>query len=211
MSLNALLDAFFPPVCPVCLKRVTVAAGLCPDCFARLSFVRNNTPDRAAAVVYDETSKPLLMMLKYGDRPDLAALMARLMYNAGGDVLSDADLLTGVPLHWKRLLFRKYNQAAVLATELSRLSGISVCPDVLKRVKSTPKQGTREERFENVKGAFVSNPSFPLQGKTVVLIDDVVTTGATAQACRAVLMKSGAKEVRLLTFAEARSENYTRP
>lgn len=206
MSLNALLDAFFPPVCPVCSKR-TDGIGLCPDCFARLNFIRDNAPDRASAVVYDETSKRLLMKLKYGDRPDLASLMARLMFNAGGDVLSSAGLLTGVPLHWKRMLFRKYNQSAVLAAELSKLSGVPVNPELLKRVKSTPKQGTKKQRFENVRDAFVPNPAFPVRGETVVLIDDVVTTGATARACAAALMKNGAKEVRLLTFAKAREEN----
>ena len=207
MLLNVFLDAFFPPVCPVCSKRIFAGEGMCPDCFARLTFVSGNRPDRSSAVVYEETSKRLLMMLKYGDRPDLAALMARLMYNAGRDVLSDADLLTGVPLHWKRMLSRKYNQSVVLAAELSKLSGVPVYPELLKRVKATPKQGTRKERLENVKDAFVANPAFSVQGKTIVLIDDVVTTGATAHACIAVLKKNGAKEVRLLTFAEAQTGN----
>lgn len=205
MFIRTLLNLFFPPVCPVCSKRIG-ERGLCPECFSRLDFVRDNTPDRASAVVYDETSRKLLMMLKYGGRTDLALLMARLMHGAGKDVLSDADLLTGVPLHWKRMLSRKYNQAAVLATELSKLSGVPVNPELLKRVKATPKQGTRKERLENVRGAFSFNPAFPVRGKRIVLIDDVLTTGATLRSCAGVLLKNGAKEVRFLTFARAREE-----
>ena len=85
--------------------------------------------------------------------------------------------------------------------------GVSLNPELLKRIKSTPKQGSRKERLENVSGAFVLNPKSDIRGKTIVLIDDVVTTGATAKACAGVLLKGGAKEVRLLTFAKARKEN----
>lgn len=205
MLLKTLLNAFFPPVCPVCSDRIDEAGKLCPRCFGRLVFVADNTKEQASAVVYDETSRQLILALKYGDRLDLAPLLARLMYNAGRDVLTDADALAAVPLHWKRMFSRKYNQAAVLAAELSKLSGVPCCPEMLKRVKSTPKQGTRKERFENVDKAFVSNPDFPVREKTIVLIDDVATTGATAQACASVLLKNGAKEVRLLTFAKAQN------
>ena len=207
MLLKSLLNAFFPPVCPVCSDRIDEAGKLCPRCFGRLAFVADNTKEQASAVVYDETSRQLILALKYGDRLDLAPLLARLMYNAGRDSLADADVLAAVPLHWKRMFSRKYNQAVVLAAELSKLSGVPCCPEMLKRVKSTPKQGTRKERFENVNKAFVSNSDFSVRKKTIVLIDDVVTTGATAQACASVLLKNGAKEVRLLTFAKAQNGN----
>ena len=207
MFVKSLLDAFFPPACPVCSGKIAEAGMLCPQCFARLRFVGDNSAKRASAVVYDEISRRLILALKYGDRLDLASLLARQMYNAGQNVLQNADMLTGVPLHWKRMLFRKYNQAAVLAAELSKLSGVPVYPELLKRIKATPKQGMRRERFENVKKAFVLNPDFSVRGKTVVLIDDVVTTGATAQSCASVLSENGAKEVRLLTFARASGEN----
>ncbi|MBO4520827.1 MAG: ComF family protein [Alphaproteobacteria bacterium] len=207
MLSDMFLNALFPPVCPICQNRTESAGALCPECFSQLRFVGDNLADRAAAVVYDEVSRRLVLSLKYGDRLDLVPLLARLMHNAGGEVLKNADLLTGVPLHWKRMLSRKYNQSVVLAAEISKQSGIPLNPELLKRIKSTPKQGSRKERFKNVSKAFVLNPESNIRGKTVVLIDDVVTTGATAEACASVLLKGGAKEVRLLTFARAQKEN----
>lgn len=206
MLSDIFLNAFFPPVCPVCRNRTESAGGLCPDCFSRLRFVSGNPADQASAVVYDDVSRKLILALKYGDRLDLAPLLSRLMYNAGRDVLQNADLLTGVPLHWKRMLSRKYNQSVVLSAELSKMSGVPMNPELLKRIKSTPKQGTFKERFENVRNAFVFNPENDVRGKIIVLTDDVVTTGATAEACARVLTKAGAKEVRLLTFAKAQKE-----
>ncbi len=204
MFFDTLLNAFFPPVCPVCAKRVIVSGALCADCFSRLQFLSGTFAEgRAAAVVYDDVSKKLILGLKYGDRTELAGLMARLMVNASGGVLDGADVLTGVPVHWKRLLVRKYNQADLLAFAVTRLCGVPTDPMLIRRVKSTPKQGTRRDRFENVRDAFAADPEHPVKGKVVVLIDDVVTTGATAESCGRVLIKSGAKEVRLLTFAKA--------
>ena len=135
MLSDMFLNAFFPPVCPICHSRTEAPGGLCPDCFARLEFVRDNTADRGSAVIYDETSRQLILALKYGDRLDLVPLLARLMYNAGRDILQNADLLTGVPLHWKRMLSRKYNQSVVLAAELSKISGVFLNPELLKRIK----------------------------------------------------------------------------
>ncbi len=204
MFFDTLLNAFFPPVCPVCAQRVDVSGALCADCFSRLQFLSGTFAEgRAAAVVYDDVSKKLILGLKYGDRTELAGLMARLMVNASGGVLDGADVLTGVPVHWKRLLVRKYNQADLLAFAVTRLCGVPTDPMLIRRVKSTPKQGTRRDRFENVRDAFAADPEHPVKGKVVVLIDDVVTTGATAESCGRVLIKAGAKEVRLLTFAKA--------
>lgn len=207
MFLNALLNAFFPPICPVCAKRIETPGGLCGDCFSGLQFVCADLPGKASAVVYDEISKQLILALKYGDKTELAPLLARMMVNAGGKILDGADVLTCVPLHWKRLLVRKYNQAAVLAHAISEICAVPSDPRLLKRVKSTPKQGTRKERFDNVADAFEFNASRSVRGKVVVIIDDVVTTGATADACARVLLKNGAAEVRLLTFAKAVEKN----
>lgn len=203
MNFDAVLNAFFPPRCPVCDQRTETAGALCPDCYAKLRLSPVCPAGRAAAVVYDDVSKKLVLSLKYGDATELAGLMARMMFNAGGDVLNGADVLTGVPVHRRRLLSRKYNQADLLAFSLTKLCGVPTDPMLLLRVKSTPKQGTRRERFENVRNAFVLNPQRDVAGKTVVVVDDVVTTGATADACARVLSKAGAKEVRLLTFAKA--------
>lgn len=203
MFLDAVLNAFFPPVCPVCLKRIETAGALCPDCFSKLQFLHDHEDGKASAVVYDDISKRLILALKYGDKTELAFLLARLMANAGHDLLEGSDLLTCVPIHWKRMLTRKYNQAALLATGVSKICAVPLNPCVLKRVKSTPKQGSREQRYQNVKNAFCFNPKYSVKGKTIVLIDDVVTTGATADECARLLLKNGAKEIRLLTFAKA--------
>lgn len=207
MFLNVLLNAFFPPVCPVCATRIETPGALCAECFSRLQFIHAHQPGKASAVVYDDTSKQLILALKYGDKTELAPLLARMMVNAGKEVLDGADLLTCVPLHWKRLLARKYNQAAVLASAVSKICAVPSDPLMLKRIKATPKQGTRRERFENVKDAFAFNPDRPVKGKIIVLVDDVVTTGATADACARELLKNGAGEVRLLTFAKAVGKN----
>ena len=207
MIFDAFLNIFFPPVCPVCSKKIKTNGCLCPECFSKLHFVVDNSNVQSSAIVYNEIGKQLILSFKYGDRLDLTPLLARLMYNSGLTVLDGADVLTCVPLHWKRMLIRKYNQSAVLAKELSGLSGIPSNPFLLKRVKSTPKQGTRKERFENVKNAFVLNSGFSVREKTVVLIDDVLTTGSTAQACSNLLRKGGAKEVRLLTFAKVSNDD----
>lgn len=207
MFLNVLLNAFFPPVCPVCATRIETPGALCAECFSRLQFIHAHQPGKASAVVYDDTSKQLILALKYGDKTELAPLLARMMVNAGKEVLDGADLLTCVPLHWKRLLARKYNQAAVLASAVSKICAVPSDPLMLKRIKATPKQGTRRERFENVKDAFAFNLDRPVKGKIIVLIDDVVTTGATADACARELLKNGAGEVRLLTFAKAVGKN----
>lgn len=207
MFLDAILNAFFPPTCPVCAKRIETSGSLCAQCFAKLQFVHAHQPGKASAVIYDEISKKLILSLKYGDKTELATLLARMMINAGGEVLEKADMLTCVPLHWKRLMIRKYNQSAVLANAVSKMSFVPSDLLLLKRIKSTPKQGTRRERFENVKDAFIFNSKRSVKGKIVVLIDDVTTTGATADACARLLLKNGAKEVRLLTFAKAVGKN----
>ena len=207
MLLDTLLNAFFPPTCPVCAKRIESPGALCAECFSRLQFIHAHQPGKASAVVYDEVSKQLILALKYGDKTELAPLLARMMVNAGGSVLDGADLLTCVPLHWTRLLVRKYNQAALLAAAVTKICAVPSNPRVLKRIKATPKQGTRRERIENVKQAFALDDGRNVKGKTIVLIDDVVTTGATADSCARVLLKNGAKEIRLLTFAKAVGKN----
>lgn len=123
----------------------------------------------------------------------------------GQDILCHTDFLVPIPLHWKRLFTRQYNQAALLSYHLTHLTNIPTHTDVLKRHRSTPKQGrqNRKERQANVRGAFIipdQKLSF-LAGKSVTLIDDVFTTGATTSECTRILLKGGAKEVRILTLA----------
>lgn len=199
---ETLLNLLFPPVCPVCGGRIGQAGALCADCYAKLIFYKGSTSAAASAVVYGDISKQLLLALKYADAAHLAPMLGKMTARAGQSVLSGADVLVSVPLHRRRLFVRKYNQAALLANAVAAESGVRHDPFVLKRVKMTGKQSDRSKRFENVRKAFEFNKG-DIKGKVVVVVDDVTTTGATFNACAAMLRAAGAKEVRLLTFAKA--------
>lgn len=228
-----LLDILLPPQCLRCGTLVDVVGTLCPVCWPQLRFVDRpfcescgvpfeiDVGDGAecaacaaeppayararAAVMYDDGSKPLILGLKHRDRTDLAPALGRWMARAGADVLEGADLLVPVPLHWTRLLARRYNQAAELARAVSRLSGVSVCPDLLVRRRRTPKLGALgpAARRRTVKGAIAAHPRRAARavGMRCVLVDDVHTTGATLAACTAALLRAGADRVDVLTFA----------
>lgn len=162
--------------------------------------------DRArAATVFGPVSQDLVHGLKYGDRLDLAVPMARMMARAGGELLAQADLLIPVPLHRFRLWRRRFNQAAMLARAISRTSGVAVQTDALARIRATTSQVSlsRAERRANVAGAFAvpERKQAEIAGRRIVLVDDVLTTGATLEACTRVLRRAGATNVDVLTFA----------
>jgi len=152
---------------------------------------------------YDESSRNLILGLKYGDRLQLVPTLGQWMRRAGAELLADADLLVPVPLHWTRLFARRYNQAAVLALALAKLGGPPVSTDCLIRRRRTPPQGRRNAvaRRRNVAGAFRLRRSETIRGKRVVLIDDVLTTGATVEECARVLKRAGAARVDVLALA----------
>lgn len=158
-----------------------------------------------AAVAYDDASKPIVHSLKYRDRHEAATLMVRLMRRAGGQLLAEADLVIPVPLHPMRLWRRRFNQAAMLAQSLCDDRPEAFQPLILRRARSTrPQVGLdHEARRKNVRGAFViaERDRIKVKGRRIVLVDDVMTTGATASACALVLQKAGAASVDVLTFA----------
>jgi ComF family protein len=143
--------------------------------------------------------------LKYGDRLDIAGTAGRWMARAGHELLKDADALVPVPLHWRRLWARRFNQSALLARAVAAASGIPVTYDALSRVKPTAQQVglTRKERAGNVQGAFRVLPEGKAEvaGRRLILIDDVLTSGATADACARALLRAGAGNVDVLVFA----------
>jgi len=162
--------------------------------------------DRArAAVRYDDTARTLVQSFKYSDRLDLAPMMGRWMARAGRELLADADALLPVPLHWRRLWARRFNQSAALAGTISEMCGVPVMHDVLKRVRATPQQVglSRTERADNVQGAFrvPAEEKANVAGRRLVLIDDVLTSGATADTCARALLRAGAAHVDVLVFA----------
>ncbi len=192
-----------PPYCPVCGLPYELAQDdlPCPTCLTTPPHYRT----ARAAVVYDQGSRNMILGFKHADQTHLAATLARMMAQAGQVALAQCDMLAPVPLHRWRLFRRKYNQAALLAQALSRQIHIPVVPDLLLRRRATVPQGhmNASDRARNVRGAFSLNPHHRavLAGKKVGLIDDVMTTGATVNACVDVLTGAGAADTVVLTFA----------
>ena len=159
-----------------------------------------------AAVAYDDASRDLILGFKHADKLETVPLFARWMRLAGHDALAEADLLLPVPLHWMRLAQRRYNQAAELANALGALSRIPVDTASLIRTKPTRSQGemtSARARAKNVVRAFAiaGAGKARIVGKRLVLVDDVLTTGATVNACTKVLAKAGAASVSVVTLA----------
>jgi ComF family protein len=230
---RSVADFLYPPGCIGCAAPTGDAHALCAACWRQMPFIarpyceRLGTPfafdsgpglvspaamaappdfGRARTVArYEGPARELVHRLKYGDRLDLAPSMGAWMASAGSEILAGADLLVPVPLHRWRLWRRRHNQAAVLAHAVSRVADVPARHDVLARVRSTrPQVGlSRNERAENLRGAFRAGPTAPaaLAGVRVVLVDDVMTTGATANAAARVLLRAGAAQVDVLTFA----------
>src|SRR3954449_106519 len=158
-----------------------------------------------AAVRYDEVARTLVHALKYQDRTDLAPPMGRWMARAGRELLAGADMLVPVPLHWRRAWRRRYNQSGALARIIERQSGVKTRAEVLRRVRATEQQIglSRAQRATNVEGAFQVSPDrqAEVQGRSIVLIDDVLTSGATLGACARALLRAKAAQVDVLVFA----------
>ena len=163
-----------------------------------------------AVMVYDVISAPIVSALKFHDQWAGLDRHATMMAGAGSRVLEGADMLVPVPLHWRRLVKRKYNQSALLAYSIGKRAGLACAPHLLQRVKATPPQMQldRATRLKNVTSAFAvpRDVHAQVKGKIVVLVDDVITTGATVDACAATLKKAGAKEVRVLALARTVKE-----
>ena len=206
-------------VCPDCWSKLAfIERPYCPR--LGIPFVYDPGPDmlsmeaianppayrRArAAVRYDEVAKVLVHALKYQDRTDLAPTMGRWMARAGRDLLEEADVLIPVPLHWRRGWSRRYNQSGALARIIAHHAGVPVAADALRRVRPTQQQVglSRTDRARNVQGAFkvASDRTAHVQGRRVILIDDVLTSGATVDACARALLRARAAQVDVLVFA----------
>jgi ComF family protein len=241
LPLRLALDVALPRLCPSCREPVGDGAGLCATCWSKLSLIERpfceklgipftydpgpgvysmqaiaDPPAYArarAAVRYDDVARTLIHALKYGDRLDLAPTMARWMARAGTDLLADADLIVPVPLHWRRLWARRFNQSAALAGFIAQQGGPPVSVTALKRARATPQQVglSRTARAANVQGAFRVDAvgKAEIKRKHVLLLDDVLTSGATADACARVLLRAGARQVDVLVFARVVDPAHT--
>jgi ComF family protein len=226
-------DLLLPPACSACGGATGTSDGLCAECWRSVDFIAPpvcdvyGTPfsyaigpgmvsaaaiadpppfDRArAAVLYGPVAKTLVHQLKYRDRPEVAKTIAQAMQRAAMELLADSDLIVPVPLYRWRLWQRRFNQAAVLAQHLSRLSGIAWEPLALMRVRHTRQQVglSSREREMNVRGAFRVPDAArgAVAGRTVLLVDDVYTSGATCKSATRALKRAGAETVHVLTFA----------
>ena len=184
------------PVCDGCGAPFEYALGQAVRCAACQAAPR--AFDRArAACVYDDHSRELILSFKHGDRTDLAGLFARWLSRSAGDLLGECDAVAPVPLHRSRLFRRRYNQAAEIARPLARMASVAYLPDALSRAKATASQGGKSGRGrrENVRGAFRVPRPERIAGRRILLVDDVLTTGATLNACAATLKKAGATVV----------------
>jgi ComF family protein len=158
---------------------------------------------RAVVLFEDGPARRLVHRLKYSDRMELARPLGAWMARAGADILAEADALAPIPLHYTRLWRRQFNQAAALARAVGALAGKPVELGLVERVRPTRSQVglSRAERAQNLQGAFRCPETAPLQGRRIVLVDDVLTSGATANAASRALLRGGAKAVDVLVFA----------
>lgn len=232
---RAVLNAVLPPLCLGCGEIVETPGALCAACWPRFTFIAPPYCARCAypftqhagegavcgacaarppryrraraALAYDAHSRRLVLPFKHGDRTDIARACGGWMARAGAELLADADLIAPVPLHWRRLVSRRYNQAQLLARVVAGASSSSsrLVPDLLRRRRWTGSQAglAAKQRHDNVRQAFDLHPRWAsaVSGKSVLLVDDVLTTGATVEACTRVLQRGGARHVDVLTLA----------
>jgi ComF family protein len=193
------------PLCDGCGAPFEYAVGdRCAACLARpRAFARAR-----AACLYDDASRDLILKFKHADRTDLARLFARWLGRAAAELLAEADAVAPVPMHRARLLARRYNQAAEIARPLARAHRVAYLPDSLVRTRRTESQAGKSGsgRRRNIAGAFAVPVSrrARIEGRRILLVDDVLTTGATTEACARALLAAGAAAVDVAVVARVR-------
>lgn len=234
MGLQAALQLIYPPQCLTCDALVTSDFGLCGTCWRDTPFITGLVCDRCgvplpgedpgtavlcddcltiarpwdrgrAALLYRDNGRQIVLSLKHGDRLDLARPAAAWMLRVAQPILHPGMVVAPVPLHWMRLLRRRYNQAALLSAALARSAGLAHAPDLLLRRRNTRSQEgrDREGRFANMAQALRVNPrqAARIAGNPVLLIDDVMTSGATLAAATEACKAGGATAVSVLVLA----------
>ncbi len=220
-----------PPSCFSCRTLVWGAGGLCSVCWQKCVFIRDLNCEKCGRLaryqglvcgfcikeppVYDSArslidfnfvSKRFIHELKYSDRTDLIHFFAKLLASTYSKFIQDVDIIIPIPMHFFRRMIRSYNHAQILALYLARQTNKQFTPFILKKSKFTRTQTslTKKERKHNLKGSFEVINAQTLKGKSVLLVDDVMTTGSTANVCSQVLKTFGAASVKVLTIASVR-------
>ena len=232
--MQAALHVIWPPQCISCGAPVTTDFGLCGPCWRQTPFVSGLVCDLCgtplpgedpghpvqcddcltiarpwtqgrAALLYKDNGRQIVLSLKHGDRLDLARPAAAWLARSAAPMLLPGTIVAPVPLHWRRLVMRRYNQSALLSKGLARLAGLQHCPDLLQRRRATPSQEgrSRDDRFANLSGALTLHPRHRVKVKDrpVLLVDDVMTSGATLAAAAEACLAAGATRVSVAVLA----------
>ncbi|MDR0741267.1 MAG: ComF family protein [Rickettsiales bacterium] len=229
--MKKILDFLFPPSCPICKTHVSEHGTLCPSCWRNFNWISdpkcckcgypfpadldfgplplcpvcaNGSSEldwMRAACVYDDFSRNIMLPFKHAGALRYQKIMSRAMIAALSELNADVDLLIPVPLAWRRLWKRGYNQAALLAAPIARHLAAKMDLGSVRR-KYRPDMGHKNarERFKNIRGVFDCVKPDKVRGKTILLVDDVMTTGATFSELRKVLKRAGAKNVYGVVF-----------
>ena len=229
------MDAIYPARCLACPSATETPMGLCGDCWRQVHFfagpvcdlcgvpvpTADKTTERTvcngcdqappgwdqgrSAVAYEGVGRQVVMAFKHADRLDMAMPLARWMTGAGAAILTPDQLVVPVPIHWSKLIRRRYNQAAVLAQHVAKRTGATFCPDLLQRTRATPelKGKTRTERQDLQRASMRVNPRKhrSLKGRDILLVDDVMTSGATLATATEVLRGEAVNQISVLTLA----------
>ena len=242
MRMERLAKLIYPAQCLTCDEMIEVERGLCPTCWRDTPFIVDHPCDCCgrpligdarcgdlcddchskprgwqrgrAAMLYADNARRIVLGLKHGDRTDLARPAGRWLADAARDIATEDMIVAPVPLHWFRLMRRRYNQSALLsqwfARELAQVFAVEHMPDLLKRVSATSSlDGMNvEQRRDTVAGTIKvhGRRAQSIQGRTVLLVDDVMTTGATLEQCTQACLLAGAKTVNIATLARVASE-----
>lgn len=233
-GLQHALTLIYPDQCVLCPRLVDGVGSLCAECWRDMPFLVGAVCDLCgaslpgseddhinhcddclamqrpwskgrAALSYRDSARRMVLALKHGDRTELARPAAVWMANAGRCLLENGTLLVPVPVHWSRLLVRRYNQSAELVRAIAALSGLTACPDALTRTRRTSVQDgmSVDTRFANLANAICANPKRAgiIRGANICLVDDVLTSGATLAAATEACYAAGANRVSVLVLA----------
>jgi len=234
--MQSLIRVIYPAQCVACDAGTEDDFGLCGACWRDTDFISGTICDKCgvplpgdfvdadvycddcmtiarpwdrgrAVLAYAGVGRKLVLQLKHGDRTDLAQPAGRWLARQAKDLIRPDTVIVPVPLHWVRLLRRRFNQAAIMANVLGKLLDVPVCPDALVRPRPTRSldHRSRDARFATLQGAIKPHPkrASEIAGRSVLLVDDVMTSGATLAACADACVAAGANHVDVLTLARA--------